>query len=65
MSNESGGRNARVLAAGFVGNVLEWYDFAVYGFFAPTIGKLSAGDRDAARQDRLGAPRIAEYVALV
>ncbi len=40
MSNESGGRNARVLAAGFVGNVLEWYDFAVYGFFAPTIGKL-------------------------
>ncbi len=32
--------HARVLAAGFIGNVLEWYDFAVYGFFAPTIGAL-------------------------
>ncbi len=32
--------HTRVLAAGFVGNVLEWYDFAVYGFFAPTIGAL-------------------------
>ncbi len=32
--------HTRILAAGFVGNVLEWYDFAVYGFFAPTIGKL-------------------------
>jgi MHS family proline/betaine transporter-like MFS transporter len=25
---------------GLVGNVMEWYDFAVYGFFAATIGKL-------------------------
>jgi MHS family proline/betaine transporter-like MFS transporter len=33
-------RSGRVLAAGFIGNVLEWYDFAVYGFFAPTIGRL-------------------------
>ena len=23
---------------GVIGNVLEWYDFAVYGFFAPIIG---------------------------
>lgn len=30
----------RRLAAGFLGNVLEWYDFAVYGFFATTIGTL-------------------------
>ncbi len=37
---EVGGKNIRVLAAGFIGNILEWYDFAVYGFFAPTIGKL-------------------------
>ncbi len=28
------------VAAGYIGNVLEWYDFAVYGFFAATIGKL-------------------------
>ena len=26
--------------AGAVGNVLEWYDFAVYGFLAPLIGKV-------------------------
>lgn len=25
--------------AGFAGNVLEWYDFGVYGFFAAIIGK--------------------------
>ena len=32
--------------AGAVGNVLEWYDFAVYGFLAPLIGKIffPAGD---------------------
>ena len=30
----------RVLAAGLIGNVMEWYDFAVYGFFASTIGTL-------------------------
>jgi MHS family proline/betaine transporter-like MFS transporter len=27
----------RVVTAGVIGNVLEWYDFAVYGFFAPVI----------------------------
>jgi MFS transporter, MHS family, proline/betaine transporter len=30
----------RVVAAGIAGNVMEWYDFAVYGFFARTIGNL-------------------------
>ncbi|MEK6249947.1 MAG: MFS transporter, partial [Planctomycetales bacterium] len=30
---------ARVLAAGLIGNVLEWYDFAIYGFLAVTIGE--------------------------
>ncbi|MGB0626351.1 MAG: MFS transporter [Alphaproteobacteria bacterium] len=34
-------RNRRkVIAAGVTGNVLEWYDFAVYGFYAPIIGRL-------------------------
>jgi len=28
----------RLVIAGVVGNVLEWYDFSVYGFFAPAIG---------------------------
>jgi len=30
----------RVVLAGMVGNGLEWYDFALYGYFAPVIGKL-------------------------
>ncbi len=30
----------RTVAAGVIGNVLEWCDFALYGFFAPTIGRL-------------------------
>ena len=29
----------RVIATGMIGNVLEWYDFAVYGFFAAPIGQ--------------------------
>ncbi len=28
------------MLGGIVGNVLEWYDFAVFGFFAPVIGSL-------------------------
>ena len=51
MSGESkpeAGRNLRVLAAGFVGNILEWYDFAVYGFFAATIGNLFFPSTDPA-----------------
>ena len=30
----------RATAAGAIGNVLEWYDFTVYAFFAGTIGRL-------------------------
>jgi hypothetical protein len=29
----------RVIAAGMIGNVLEWYDFAIYGYFAAQIGR--------------------------
>jgi MFS transporter, MHS family, proline/betaine transporter len=29
----------RVIVTGVIGNVLEWYDFAVYGFFAASIGQ--------------------------
>ena len=28
----------RVLAAGLIGNVMEWYDFGIYGYFAVAIG---------------------------
>lgn len=31
---------ARIILAGLVGNVMEWYDFAVYGYFASVIGHL-------------------------
>ncbi len=41
MSATNEARNRRkVIAAGITGNVLEWYDFAVYGFYAPIIGRL-------------------------
>ena len=30
----------KVVWAGIIGNVMEWYDFAVYGYFARTIGNL-------------------------
>ena len=29
----------RTIAAGMIGNVLEWYDFAIYGYFAAQIGR--------------------------
>src|SRR6476659_10573785 len=29
----------RPTLAGIAGNVMEWYDFAVYGYFAPVIGR--------------------------
>ena len=28
----------RIIAAGVIGNMLEWYDFSIYGFFAVQIG---------------------------
>jgi MFS transporter, MHS family, proline/betaine transporter len=30
----------RTIAASIIGNILEWFDFAVYGFFAAVIGRL-------------------------
>jgi MFS transporter, MHS family, proline/betaine transporter len=36
----------RVIIAGIVGNALEWYDFAVYGYFAAIIGKHFFPARD-------------------
>src|SRR5215813_12648723 len=30
---------ARTALAGLIGNVLEWFDFAVYGYFATDIGR--------------------------
>jgi MHS family proline/betaine transporter-like MFS transporter len=35
----SAARTRRAIAAGMIGNVLEWYDFAIYGYFAAQIGR--------------------------
>ena len=37
----------RVIAASLIGNVMEWYDFAIYGYFAVAIGAnfFPAADR--------------------
>ena len=33
------GSLARTVIAGAVGNVLEWYDFGLFGYFAPVIAR--------------------------
>src|SRR5688572_29340070 len=38
----------RFIAAGVAGNVMEWYDFAVYGYFAQTIGQHFFPSKDPA-----------------
>jgi MHS family proline/betaine transporter-like MFS transporter len=40
----------RVIAAGMIGNVLEWYDFAIYGYFAAQIGRYFFPHEDAIAQ---------------
>lgn len=40
----------RLIAAGTIGNVLEWYDFAVYGFFAIPIGQTFFAKSDPVAQ---------------
>ncbi len=37
----------RALRAAVVGNALEWYDFAIYGYLAPVIGRLFFPSDDA------------------
>lgn len=40
----------RVIAAGAIGNVLEWYDFAIYGYFAASIGRAFFPKEDPVAQ---------------
>jgi MHS family proline/betaine transporter-like MFS transporter len=40
----------RLIAAGTIGNVLEWYDFAVYGYFAVSIGQTFFPQHDPVTQ---------------
>ena len=46
----SQGGTRRVIAAGAIGNVLEWYDFAVYGYFAAAIGRAFFPGEDPVAQ---------------
>lgn len=39
-----------MVAAGAIGNVLEWYDFAVYGYFAAAIGRAFFPSEDPVAQ---------------
>ena len=41
---------SRIIAAGAIGNVLEWYDFAVYGYFAAAIGRSFFPSEDPVAQ---------------
>src|SRR6058998_2999813 len=36
----SGVEYRKAITAGVIGNVLEWYDFGVYGYLVPTISAL-------------------------
>ena len=40
----------RIIAAGVIGNVLEWYDFAIYAYFAAAIGRQFFPHQDAVAQ---------------
>src|SRR5271165_5053053 len=37
---EAGTQYRKAITAGVIGNVLEWYDFGVYGYLVPTISAL-------------------------
>ena len=39
--------NRRAIIAGVAGNVMEWYDFSVYGYFATNIGRHFFPTQDA------------------
>jgi MHS family proline/betaine transporter-like MFS transporter len=41
---------SRLMAAGAIGNLLEWYDFAVYGYFAAAIGRAFFPEQDKVAQ---------------
>jgi MHS family proline/betaine transporter-like MFS transporter len=42
--------SGKVMAAGAIGNLLEWYDFAIYGYFAPLIGRTFFPHEDSLAQ---------------
>ena len=52
--------NRKAVIAGTIGNVLEWYDFGVYGYFATTMSQLFfPGDDTTTRAIAVPAPMSA------
>jgi len=47
MEQERPEAQRQAIVAGIAGNVMEWYDFSVYGYFATTIGRLFFPAQDA------------------
>jgi MHS family proline/betaine transporter-like MFS transporter len=54
----------RMIVAAMIGNVLEWFDFVVYGFFAVTIAEVffPAGDPTVSMLITFGAFGLAYFV---
>src|SRR6516225_559262 len=54
----------RVIVAATIGNVLEWFDFLVYGFFAVTIAEVffPAGNATVSLLVTFGAFGLAYFV---
>ena len=40
MPISSSKQETRLVISCVIGNALEWYDFIIYGYFAPIIGQL-------------------------
>src|SRR5215470_4915084 len=47
MERERPEAQRQAIVAGIAGNVMEWYDFSAYGYFATTIGRLFFPAQDA------------------
>src|SRR5437764_15352214 len=54
----------RMIVAATIGNVLEWFDFVVYGFFAVTIAQVffPTGDPTVSLLITFGAFALAYFV---
>jgi MFS transporter, MHS family, proline/betaine transporter len=49
-ADAAAGTSRSVIAAGAIGNMLEWYDFAIYGYFATAIGRTFFPHEDPVAQ---------------
>ena len=60
LATATSAENRKAVVAGTIGNVLEWYDFGVYGYFATTMSQLFfPGDDTTTRAIAVPAPMSA------